>query len=90
MAEPTSDKHYEEEYKSPLWTLVKQRAEEKDCSYYAALQEVLPEYSNTIRYRDSEYEESVWQHRIQEMRELAEKEKQEGLFNLGSIERRIT
>lgn len=90
MAEPTSDKYYEEEYKSPLWTLVKQRAEEKDCSYYAALQEVLPEYSKTIRYRDEEYEESVWQQRITEMKELAEKERQEGLFNLGSIEKRIT
>lgn len=90
MAEPTSDKHYEEEYESPLWTLVKKYAEEKDCSYYAALQYALPEYSKTIRYRDDDYEQSIWQHRVKEMKELAEKEKNEGLFNLGSIETRIT
>ncbi len=88
--EPTSDKHYEEEYQSPLWTLVKKRANEKDCSYYAALQEVLPEYCKTIRYREDEYEQGVWQHRIQEMKELSKKEKEEGLFNLGPKETRIT
>jgi len=90
MAEPTSDKHYEEEYESPLWTLVKKHADEKDCSYYKALQDVLPKYCKTIRYRDKDYEESIFQQRIKEMHELGEKEKAEGMFNLGARETRIT
>ena len=36
MAEPMSDKHYEEEFEFPLWKLIKQRADEKDISYHDA------------------------------------------------------
>lgn len=50
------DKHYEEEFEFPLWRLIKQRAEEKDISYLAAIEEVVPEYEKTIRYRDEAYE----------------------------------
>jgi hypothetical protein len=49
------DMHYEENYKSPLWTMIKQRAEQKDISYYAAYREVLPEYQKTIRYKDAKW-----------------------------------
>ena len=50
---------YEEKFEFPLWKLVKQRAREKDISYSAALDEVLPEYVKTIRYRDAEFEREV-------------------------------
>jgi hypothetical protein len=55
MPESELDKHYEENYKSPLWNLVKNRAEQKDISYYAAYREALPEYQKTIRYKDAEW-----------------------------------
>lgn len=47
--------HYEEKFEFPLWTLIKQRAEEKDISYADAAAEVEPEYSRTTRIRDQEY-----------------------------------
>ena len=91
MAKPTSDKHYEDEsFHYPLWTLIKKRAEEKDISYYKALAEVLPEYQKSIRYRDEKYENMITEKRLEEMRELAEKEKNEGLFDLWENERRLT
>ena len=77
MPEPTSDKHYEEKFEFPLWTLIKQRAEEKDISYVAASEEVVPEYVKTIRYRDTEFEDAAIQKRAKEMAELAERERRE-------------
>jgi hypothetical protein len=47
--------HYEEEFEFPFWTLVKQRAEEKDISYSDAAALVCPEYSKTLRIRDVEW-----------------------------------
>jgi hypothetical protein len=58
MLEPTSDKNYEEKFEFPLWKLIKQRAEEKDISYMAAGEEVVPEYMKTIRYQDKDFEEA--------------------------------
>jgi len=48
MAEPTSDKHYEDDFEFELWKLIKQRAEEKDISYDKASKEVLPEFQNYL------------------------------------------
>lgn len=90
MAEPTSDKHYEEKFQFPLWTLIKQRAEERDISYYRALKDVLPEYVKTIRYRDEEFEKAERGKRITEMQELGEREAKEGLFDLSAEEKRLT
>ena len=52
MPESEWDKTYETNYQSPLWRMVKERAEKKDISYFAAYREVLPEYQKTIRYQD--------------------------------------
>jgi hypothetical protein len=52
MPELELDTHYEENYRSPLWHLIKERAEQRDISYFAAYREVLPEYQKTIRYQD--------------------------------------
>jgi len=73
MLEPMSDKHYEEKFEFPLWKLIKQRAEEKDISYAAASQDVLPEYVKTIRYHDTEFEDAAIQKRAKEIAELAER-----------------
>jgi len=72
-----SDKHYEEKFEFPLWKLIKQRAEEKDISYVAASEEVVPEYVKTIRYRDTEFEDAAIQKRAKEMAELAKRERGE-------------
>ena len=80
MAESTSEKHYEDKFHYPLWTMIKKHAEEKDISYSDALIEVLPEYQKSIRYRDEEYENSIARLRLKEMKELAEKEMKEGAF----------
>ena len=77
MAEPMSDKYYEEEFEFPLWKLIKQRAEEKDISYVAASKEVLPEYAKTIRYRDVEFEDAAVMKRVKELKELFERERKE-------------
>ena len=77
MPEPMSDKHYEEKFEFPLWKLIKQCAEEKDISYVAASEEVVPEYVKTIRYRDTEFEDAAIQKRAKEMAELAERERRE-------------
>jgi len=73
MAEPMSDKYYEEKFEFPLWKLIKQRAEEKDISYIAASEEVVPEYVKTIRYRDAEFEDAAILKRATEMAALAER-----------------
>ena len=72
MAEPTSDKHYEEKFEFPLWKLIQQRAEEKDISYVQASEEVVPEYAQTIRYRDTEFENTVVREGMKEIAEWAE------------------
>ena len=77
MPEPMSDKHYEVKFEFPLWKMIKQRAEEKDISYVAASEEVVPEYVKTIRYRDTEFEDAAIQKRAKEMAELAERERRE-------------
>ena len=77
MAEPTSDKHYEEKFEFPLWKLIQQRAEEKDISYIMASEEVVPEYAQTIRYRDTEFENAVVQEGMQEIAEWAERGRKE-------------
>ena len=79
MPEPTSDKHYEEKFEFPLWKLIKQRAEEKDTSYLAAAEEVVPEYAQTIRYRDTEFEEAAVQEGMEEVTEWAERGRKEML-----------
>jgi len=75
MAEPTSDKHYEEKFEFSLWKLIKQRANEKDISYHDASIEVLPEFQKTIRYRDKEFEDACIEKRRQEMLEVSEQER---------------
>jgi len=77
MAEPTSDKHYEEKFEFPLWKLIQQRAEEKDVSYVEAAVEVLPEYEKGIRYRDEEFETACIQARQKEMAEIAQREREQ-------------
>ena len=74
MGEPTSDKHYEEAFEIPLWSLIKQRAEEKDISYRKATDEVVQEYKKTIRYRDKAFETEQIQKRYQEIAELRKRE----------------
>lgn len=77
MAEPMSDKYYEEKFEFPLWKLIKQRAEEKDISYAAASKEIVPEYVKTIRYRDTEFENATIQKRVEELNKLFERERKE-------------
>jgi len=74
MLEPTSDKHYESKFEFPLWKLIKQRAEEKDISYLKATDEVVPEYVKTIRYRDTEFEDSEIHKRAEELRTSVDRE----------------
>ena len=74
MAEPTSDKHYEETFEIPLWKLIKQRAEEKDISYRKAADEVVKEFKKTIRYRDRTFEREQIQKRYGEIAELRKRE----------------
>ncbi len=75
MAEPTSDKHYEDRFEFPLWKLIKERAEEKDISYHDAVLEVVPEYEKAIRYGDIEFEQEQIQKRRAEQLELSERER---------------
>ena len=71
---------YEEKFEFPLWKLVKQRAREKDISYSAALDEVLPEYVKTIRYRDVEFERQAVEEGVRRFEELARREKSDVRF----------
>jgi len=74
MAEPTSDKHYEEAFENLLWKLIKQRAEEKDISYRKAADEVVKEFKKTIRYRDRAFEKEQIKNRYEEIAELRKRE----------------
>ena len=67
MAGPVSDEGYEVEFEFPLWTLIKERADLKDISYYAAAREVVPEYKKGIRYDDEEFEDEVIEKAMKEM-----------------------
>ena len=58
MTKHVSDEYYEENFEFPLWKLIQQYADEKDISYVAACEVVMPEYVKTIRYGDTEFEES--------------------------------
>ena len=78
MAKAKADEHYEEKFEFPLWKLIKQRAEEKDISYLAAADEVVPEYVKTIRYRDEEFEDAAIQKREKELAELRKNKQREG------------
>jgi hypothetical protein len=64
-----SDAGYEREFEFPLWTLIKERADQKDISYYAAAREVVPEYMKGIRYDDEEFEDAVMDKAMQEAEE---------------------
>jgi hypothetical protein len=75
MAEPTSDKHYEEKFEFELWKLIKEKAEEKDISYHDAMLEVVPEFEKKIRYRDTEFEQEQIQKRRREMLDVSEQER---------------
>jgi hypothetical protein len=59
MAEPMSDKHFEDKFEFPLWNLIKQLAEKKDISYHDAALEVVPLYVKTVKYGDIEFENKV-------------------------------
>ena len=72
MVKHVSDEHYEEKFEFPLWKLIKQRAEEKDISYVAACEEVMPEYVKTIRYRDEKFTKAEIKKRAEEMAKLLE------------------
>ncbi len=77
--EATSDKHYETPWESPLWKMIKQRADEKDISYSQAWKEVSKEHFKMLRYRDTEFEDAAVKKMNQEMAELREKEKKFGV-----------
>jgi len=74
MVEDFPGKGYETEFKNSLWDLIKQRAKEKDISYLAAAEKIVPEYAKTIRYRDTEYENTEVEKRAKEMAELLKRE----------------
>lgn len=59
MPDPVAEKGYETKFEFPLWSLIKERADEKNISYYAAAREVTPEYMKRIRYDDESFEDSV-------------------------------
>jgi hypothetical protein len=69
MEKSLVDQHYEDEFKFPLWELIKQCAEEKNISYSQASELVVPEYVKTIRYFDHEYEDGLIEAREKEMAE---------------------
>jgi hypothetical protein len=56
MAEPMSDKHFEDKFEFPLWNLIKQLTEKKDISHHGAALEVISESVKTICYDDAEFE----------------------------------
>jgi hypothetical protein len=75
MAEPTSDKHYEEKFEFELWKLIKKYAEEKDISYHVAMLAVLRKFEKKIRYRDTEFENMQIAKRRKELLEVSEYER---------------
>ena len=77
MNDDFTEKHYESKFEIQLWTLIRKRAKQKDISYLAAAEEVVPEFSKTIRYRDEEYENAEVEKRGKEMAELARLEREQ-------------
>ena len=73
MEKSASKKYYEDEFKFPLWQLIKKRAKEKNTSYFAVLDECIAEYAKTIRYRDTEFENATINQRFKEQAELVKK-----------------
>jgi len=73
MEEPTSDKHYEEEFEFELWKLIKEYAEKHDVSYLKAQNKVLKDYSLNagLRYRDEAYEDPIIKKRWDDLKEVA-------------------
>ena len=63
-----SDDHYESTFELPLWTLIRERADAKDISYYKAAAEVVPEYMERIRYDDIEFEDEIMDRADEEAR----------------------
>jgi hypothetical protein len=59
VSEPVAEKGYETKFEFPLWLLIKERADQKNISYYSAAREVTPEYMKGIRYDDEAFEDSV-------------------------------
>ena len=76
VTDTKKDDHYESLFENPLWKLIKKRAREKDISYLAAAEEVVPEYAKGIRYRDAEYENAEVEKRAKEMAELTRLERE--------------
>jgi hypothetical protein len=64
-----SKKYWESDFEFPLWLMIKERAEQKDISYYAAARECIPEYMKTIRYDDEEFEDIAIEKAMKEMGE---------------------
>ena len=75
MAEPTSDKHYEEKFEFDFWKMIKKYAEEKDVSYHDAMLAMRPEFQKRIRYRDTEFENELIAKRRRELLEVSESER---------------
>lgn len=67
---PVKYQNYEEKFEFPLYKLIKEKAEEKDISLVKAAEIVLPEYCKTIRYGDTEYEETTRQKQWDALDEL--------------------
>jgi hypothetical protein len=69
VPDPVAEEGYETEFEFPLWSLIKERADQKDISYYAAAREVVPEYMKSIRYDDEEFEDLVIEKAMKEAEE---------------------
>jgi hypothetical protein len=67
VLDPLSEHGYERKFEFPLWVLIKERADHKNISYYAAAREVVPEYKKGIRYDDEEFEDSVIEKAMKDM-----------------------
>lgn len=70
MSQHKPNEHYEDRFEFPLLKLIRQRAEEKDISYLAAADEVVPEYARALRFRDAEYNEELFKEQQKQLEEL--------------------
>jgi hypothetical protein len=77
--EPTSDKHYESKWESPLWKMIKEYADKKDISYNQAWKAVSKEHFKQVRYRDTAFEDAEIRKRHQQIAALREQEKEKGV-----------
>ncbi len=69
VPDPVAEEGYETRFEFPLWLLVKERADQKDISYYSAAREVVPEYMKRIRYDDEGFEDLVIEKAMKEAEE---------------------